>query len=261
MGTVRLPKVVMHNAALPMAKLAGHNTNDMGYIRDGLVFHLDGINKGPNKDLVTDLVGGIVFKPINYPYQGKIGADYIQGTWIADVPVICPIENSTIEISLEYVNVNNNGSGLYFNSGYSDNVCLGAWLKCLFCTHDQNHKISLHFPSIVDTKQHCFSCNKNLFVIDNVGYKKLGTQDFWILRGSYAIINAHDGGVINENSRSPLIRSIRIYNRLLTEEEMRHNQAVDATRFNLKLQEPIMTAEYIEPQDDLYLGYVGGNGV
>lgn len=40
--------------------------------------------------------------------------------------------------------------------------------------------------------------------------------------------------------------SIRIYDRLLSEAEMRHNQEVDRKRFKLTFPEPIMTLEYEE---------------
>lgn len=66
MDAVRLP-----TATLPVASPV-REAKTHGYITDGLVFHLDGINKGAKEGMWVDLVSGVEFAPDGEVEWGRI---------------------------------------------------------------------------------------------------------------------------------------------------------------------------------------------
>jgi len=96
--------------------------------------------------------------------------------------------------------------------------------------------ISYTDKSLRNTGAHTVSANKKLMLHNMAANYNVASNDYWILRASHAIVG--------NNLNAQQYHSIRIYDRLLTEAEMRHNQEVDRRRFKLTFPEPTMTLEY-----------------
>lgn len=230
------------------------NTNQ--YIQDGLVFHLDGINKGGVDNQWTDLIGGV-----DFPNHGATEGD---DCWIFD----------GVDDWLGYV-------GKQYDLGFDNTLCTiecayykneigqapgetdAGFSVCSFGTVTaQNHKtIGLQFASSysqkyinhmhvgstnnvwVDNKidtvnAHTVSVNKERAFDNELQCGSLGTTH-WTTNSGGRLIGATNGsGTVKYFAPAGKIFAIRIYNRILTEAEMRHNQNIDNIRFNLGLTIP-----------------------
>lgn len=94
---------------------------------------------------------------------------------------------------------------------------------------------------------HVVSANKDLMLHNHRADYELRTLDYWINRYSHARAG-NTAGTIE-------FYSLRIYDRLLTEEEMRRNQQTDLRRFRLTMPEA-MTLE-LDVEEDYTDGAVG----
>ena len=222
---------------MPSVHLVGHSTDKADYIKDGLVFWLDGIDKGGEDVKWVDLVGGVEFTPNGEVEWGK---NYVKGRLDALIPVIYPIQTSTIEVAVTY-----DTKGLFFNSGSLSGICSGVVSNNLLITHDSSIRIGYRDAALLIAGIHTISANSNLMLHNFRAQQIRIDSDQWNLRSSVAILNPN-------RFSSVTFHSIRIYDRLLTEAEMRHNQEVDRRRFKLTLPEPIMTLEY---EEEDYEGY------
>lgn len=202
------------------------------YIEDGLVFHLDAIDRGPDADAWTDLVGGIPYYPTNEDVV--FGYDYIKGQLLSDRTYDYPDLQSTIEVCMV---------GPTRNYSETHSVILGNnWHRnILFATFGDGTRIiatgSLantfdgvdYNTNIKDSGFHTYSVNRKFLLCDGAKFtpNNIGSYHGYnpILRGQ---------SVINKYDNYFKIHSIRIYNRLLTEKEMLHNQEVDRKRFDYK---------------------------
>lgn len=237
MEKLRLPGVDLPKTTLPSARLAGSVVADKDYIKDGLVFWLDGIDRGGEDDKWVDLVGGVAFTPNSNVMWGE---DYVQGVLRASEAVGFPVRESTIEYAA--TNITNWPVGqhlLVFNSGTTDGICIGPTQSMLILTHSSANSIIYRDNSFGMAGGHCASGNCERMLHNLITNDKPSTGNQWNLRGPVAYVNYGNLAIAR-------IHSIRIYNRLLTEEEMRHNQEVDKRRFNLTFPEPVMTLELDE---------------
>ena len=78
---------------------------DIGYITDGLVFHLDGIKKGSDVNAWTDLVGNVKFPYIDgiTPRYNYVSFDGTKNL-VADRQLTIPYDTYTIEAVFELYN-------------------------------------------------------------------------------------------------------------------------------------------------------------
>ena len=244
MDKLRLPAASLPGAALPViglpeATLAGHPDGKDTYIEDGLVFRLDGIDKGPTAGAWIDLVGGIAFKP----GDGEVTwlDNGVGGALAADIPLFWDCDSSTVEV-VAHNPTSSRSHRLWFYPKTHRSIAAGAVVNkdCLCIVQSTPHgdapRYSFGAPTLFREGDLCLSANRerllyNGFINDNVG-----NRDHWYnSRGDTAAVN-----LIGDS----LLHSVRVYDRLLSEEEMRHNQRVDVRRFGLTLADPsVMTLE------------------
>lgn len=245
---IALQKIALPKVVLPKACLAGHSESG-GYIKDGLVFWLDGIDKGPTEGKWTDLVGGMEFSPIG---AVEWGSDYVRGMLEANENVYSPYDGSTSE-------------GCYTADSPLPILVLLLWpgaasLRGICTGFAHGGFIINRKPNIMNwcdnsyyqyVGGHTFSCNMERLCQNGLLAHALRVEG-WVDRGGNARVDYTDCGA--------KVHSLRIYNRLLNEEEMRHNQEVDRRRFNLVFPEPAST---LELSDEDYEDYSEprGNGV
>lgn len=206
-----------------------------GYIKDGLSLHLDGINKGGVSGFWTDLVGGVSFK--NYDAtELENGFEIKRFTYLLleNLKKDYPFDKCTIEVCVKFdeVYISRLTMPIFqINKNYNIGVKIGT--KPLMAISNK--------ASTKDDGRHSFSYDEGSFDFATISMaydkaivnknKTLDKNDF-----SYIRINVEDGSVFIGGNGGDyfvgIIHSIRIYDRLLTEEEMRHNQQIDIDRFN-----------------------------
>lgn len=250
---ISLPKATIRRVELPSAHLVGHSASESDYIKDGLVFWLDGIDKGGEEGKWIDLVGGVKF---NQDYTATVepewGDDYVRGVLKTSAPVYYSAKTSTIEFAqttvLEAVAYDR-----WFSGGAEGGICGGIALKHLLLVEGSTVKpITYDDITIRSLGAHTISANVKLMLHN--GASNYNSQSVVYL--SHSDIHGRIGNKLNLHK----YHSIRIYDRLLSEEEMRHNQEVDRKRFGLVYPEPTMTLEY-EYDDEEDYPELTGNGV
>lgn len=223
MDALRLPSLSVPTVRLP-GQTRQPDKEPLSYIKDGLVFHLDGIDKGTNPDAWTDLVGGI-----SYPLNGNrttkhsvIVTNYMYG----DKQATFSVETHTIEVCLECDSLGENV--LFSIKNHSVGLQYYATGKCLYGGSKPAGRVGKIDKSI----------NRLMasFVYDYaiVNGEKIQVST---LRDAWDADNANKF-TSNWANVNPRIHSIRIYNRQLTQKEMLHNQEVDKKRFNLTILTP-----------------------
>lgn len=199
-------------------------TPELSYVTDGLVFRLDGIEKGENEGTWTDLVGGIVFtnnNVINTDYGWSFNGS---SSYFYSTSVLTGSSNHTVEVC--------------FKPNNTDTYCLfscnnGTQYNILFYKSNNN----ITFSQYANTYTIVLSANQNYSVslnldrglLNGTSISKNSNTDFWITSDFY-IGRRASGAYFNGE-----IYTIRIYNRKLSQEEQLRNFSVDNKRFNLGL--------------------------
>ena len=204
------------------------------YITDGLLFHLDGINKGDTADAWTDLINAIVFSNYGCTSIDKglafYGSSYLLSTtpgwqwWRDNIKT----ELCTIEIVFKAESL---GDYCLFNPQAEESPSLwimnnGAKLVYGYynrrVTYDYNAGIG---NQVVSVNSHSAIQNGQQLsaTTNSSSYTNLGVSIGCRYNGSASYYFNGE------------IYSIRIYNRQLTADEMLNNQRVDNARFNLGL--------------------------
>ena len=201
---------------------------DNGYIKDGLVFPLDGINKGTTDTTKwVDLVGGIVFtEKNNVSVHGENCINLTNTTFlVGDSMPTLPFTECTIEGASSPCSgwnflllMKRNNVSLYKNSDSRINGGSGS-----------NHK-SARFST---TQSKIYSCADGNIIINGVQSLDV-TDNNWYGNINLPTINSSNVSTIGYGKTFDLY-CIRIYNRLLTIDEMLHNQRIDNERFELGL--------------------------
>lgn len=240
-------KASLQKVSLPSVHLVGHSTDKADYIKDGLVFWLDGIDKGGEEGKWIDLVGGVEFQP---DISAEWGDDFVSGALLsASVGLAYPCRESTIEFAM-----NNrfaySGNVLWLNSGVCGSICGGTTLNNLIIGQCDDYNLTFNTKRIQQAGPQCVSANANLMLHNLIADYNAGVFDHWVNRVPYARLYI----------KNIEMHSIRIYDRLLSEAEMRHNQEVDRKRFKLTFPEPIMTLEYEYGDDFPELSGMGQEG-
>lgn len=236
MDALRLPSLSVPTVRLP-GQTRQPDKEPLSYIKDGLVFHLDGIDKGPNPDAWTDLVGGVVFEnngavALDNGWRFDNTSTSLLSCLKAGSTINFPFTTHTIEVVFRNYLETPKASLLFIASNI--NSLAAGYSKAingLSFTLDKNNKINFPAPFfplydityIAGAYETCVY--NDLTKISNNG------SDYWSLGTN------KDSTIGGRNSSSPvpfmgIIHSIRIYNRLLSTEEMFHNQKVDRNRFS-----------------------------
>lgn len=212
-----------------MIQLMPRIPKPLNYIQDGLVFHLDGIDKGSNLNAWIDLKGGIVFSPTgNVMFNNDNIAINENNTYLQANATLGNSTNNTVEVcyyttkSTFFVFGEKNGNNypVYYNSAG----------RMTFMQANSTYKThTAQYNTVSLNLDRCIANGNNI--------SKDGSTDWWTASSRVGTIRIGKGanGGASSNFFTGKIYSIRIYNRRLTEEEMRHNQSVDNKRFNLGL--------------------------
>lgn len=219
------------------------------YIQDGLVFQLDGINKGNNPGYWTDLKGGIKFDLSN---ASNIGLSYIEmdGTHYEGLPGDHNIEidastndcQFTVEVVIDRAYTSNtNKQCIIFDPGSQDNSAAfyDQYKVSEFQTTcgGSNRRYNWSLPSSIYIQKCIISGTKErlMFNMDSSIATMVNGRSWTSSRDNLAHVGGR--GISGSNyAFEGKIYAIRLYNKTLTEEEMLYNQNLDNVRFNLNIQ-------------------------
>lgn len=194
------------------------------YIRKGLVFHLDGINKGKNEGKWTDLISKVQFTP-----DGEVTfyPDFVRGELNTEHPLPWDAETSTIEICGEYIDYPYGER--WFMSNTPLGISCGTWASMPFKGFYFSTKAAASYYYDLNNgfpKKGILRLSANAkAIVFNTKPQIVSSNNNW----KYFIGSSVNVG--DDVTKNKKIYSIRIYNRHLTEEEMLHNQEVDYKRF------------------------------
>ena len=198
------------------------------YIQDGLIFWLDGINKGNDPTAWTDLIGGYTFP---YSEGAVIESNGVANIYSKSVQQAfhAPANTHTIEGVSNYCST---PYGILLYGKQSGDVVLANGGGIITTGNSINFgeqcrmfKTNLRTPTTVSCHDDFLMLNGNIHTYTEVTNWAQGYGSGFVIGGRYSY------GYKNTSK----IYSIRIYNRRLTEEEMLHNQRIDNVRFNLGL--------------------------
>ena len=206
----------------------------IGYIKNGLVFWLDGLNKGGTANAWTDRINpDIIFtnasnaakeiaKGWSFNGAGGLTNSTNSSYWRDDAKVNVP-DCSTIEI---VYNGHNNKSQILFITNLFTALSFGFYAngKSLLIGYD-NQAYTL--PVVNGNR--IVSANKTLAL--DCGQRLVKKSDTYYETEAVSSI----GYRTNNNYFTGEIYSIRMYNRQLTDDEMLNNQRIDNERYELGL--------------------------
>lgn len=201
-----------------------------GYVRSGLVLWMDGIDKGSTAGAWTDRVAGHVFTAVNGFENGAnyVGLSASSSQYLRNASFISP---ATLSGTIEVVITDYDAKSLIFMP--KDNVELAFGIttagdKIICSTRGNTKTINITFGSKI------FSiCNETLAIVDG-NIATFSSGDAWGAADSnYNYIGRRNSS--NNYQATAKIHAIRIYDRLLTQKEMLHNQHIDNKRYNLGL--------------------------
>lgn len=212
---------------LNFLNIMSKNVMTADYISSGLIFQLDGINIGNNAGYWTDLIGGIKF-PIG---MGKVENGFTFGalkiTGDAAINFALTQQNYTIELVCNFYTTNNRHY-MFFGGGSSNlhiaNV--GGYMTVSASNNPRTKKYQVGLPLNLST----ISLNYDRCLMNKASVSYSG-EDYWSSSGSTASFSFDSGGFAFNGS----LCALRIYNRMLSESEMLHNQQIDIARFNIQL--------------------------
>ena len=219
-----------------MSAMMQAGNDDVGYIRNGLVFQLDGIDKGTdNTSKWVDLVGGITFT--------EVGGNNIHDTNCITLPGSRRLTGSsspafastthTIEIAMYPQQVGWQGIVAFKPSSVAlyqdgDNYIHGGYMQGTSSNFPRtNGKVS------TANKVYLLGFARGNYMLN--GAYSTSTMATANRSGMASSVIGSLSSTANSYTFKGKIYAIRVYNRLLTEDELRHNQQVDNERFNLNL--------------------------
>lgn len=231
-GKIQLPKVELPKVALPSTHFV--DQKEESYIRDGLVFWLDGKNKGGVEGKWTDLIGGVEFTPDTTTHV-EMGPDFVRGRLKSSVSLDYPYDSYTIECAFRTPDVDTR-TNLWFQCGVNNSIAAGIANVTVILSRQA--KVTYIERTARNVGAHCVSGNAKMLLHNFAANHNHRMDDYW----ATTVV----GASVGNTNYNPEYCSIRIYDRLLTEEEMLHNQKVDKKRFNLIFPDPVMTLELDE---------------
>lgn len=201
-----------------------------GYIEDGLVFHLDGIDKGQNSGEWTDLVGGVRFTNNDCVFRTN-HVEFPSDSWgwlSTSTGLQFSAATHTIEIVFDG---DLSGSNKFLFFGNASNSIIVAYVQASNIFLMSSTTARSTFSARPLSGPVCLSMN-NLLGVENMADLVRGSDNYFgDLTGT-----AYIGRRSTSNAAQKFvgkIYSIRIYNRQLSRLEMLKNQQYDAIRFNL----------------------------
>lgn len=204
------------------------------YIKDGLVFQLDGINKGATDGTWVDLIGGVVYTPkgsvaaVEDGFKFNVLGDYMAGTFLYEYPNI----DWTIEVCAEITKQGGSGCMVFTPNTMPKTFKNPAFLVRAGKIWGQPYSVSNKiYQNGSKLSYKTYSMNKQRIVFD-MQPKEMPTanSNHDAHSSRYGIGSAYSYyGFIGT------IHAVRVYSRMLSEEEIMHNQKLDNKRFKLGL--------------------------
>ena len=198
------------------------------YVTDGLIFWMDGIEKGSDSTAWTDLIGGTYKFPYNEHSTVETDCIHMDGKGsltLNSTEKLCYWRMHTLEVVAQKIG---SGAGAIYNSGWQD------YMSCI-CVSDGFRTGPSGYTEI----------RWDIKVPSTIIYSLVGNNPRFLngtkyttklLFASYPNTNqATLGGLLSNNFIECKVHCIRMYNRKLTDAELLANQAVDNERFNLGL--------------------------
>lgn len=195
------------------------------YITNGLVFHLDGADATASQ--WVDKVGGIVFTMKNTTLDGNGGVVFngsAYGNYASNLNF--PSSSHTIEITLN--KTNQIGLQVAFMINSSNMVSFGfSSGNDYIITKSGNSNARKTWNA--GAGLHTYSVTNSTAYKDKVVMTQRGT-DTWYLRtgGTFVGTRTTDNALFIGT-----IYQIRIYNRALSADEIKHNQEIDIEKYNI----------------------------
>lgn len=208
-------------------RLLMQDANRCPYITDGIVLWMDGIKKGNVTGAWVDQIAGHVFQGVNNP---EFGSDYIAtdatGNSYLTNTSLPPYssENATIEIALS--DHDNSTQLVFMPQTGSGGVAFGLYKSGTIIWSSDTRR-----PMVTASDVKTASVNIRNVVVNGIAAAKAG-GNVWVGGSSGT---SFIGRRATGNPYTGKIHAIRIYNRILTQEEMLFNQRIDNKRFNLGL--------------------------
>ena len=196
------------------------------YIRNGLVFHLDGIDKGENEGYWTDLVGGCKY---SLPASGVTSiANGVEFTSMVTMPLVNGTVPNGTDKTIEVVVFKKSGSGTPAGVFQVNTVATSGDIAVYF---NDNHK------NVFMQRRKCVYESPALNVLSRYSYNldvccvnevqgTFSDSDYWSVQTPGV-----GSGYKNTRGMIGIIHSIRIYDRKLSLNEMIANQKYDLIRF------------------------------
>ena len=199
----------------------------MDYITDGLIFHLDGIDKGGTANAWTDLVSGMVLTGTATFVDNGVTFD---STHVLHSYTELPQDSAEPLFTVEVCCSDVTTKGIVFASRdyYDGGVCVNLVYGQFF----NNNAVNSLPPAVIPQTFTC-SVNATARLLNGMQVTGYGSKQAWSNRGTN--VGGRYFSTYNANGIVGTIHSIRVYNRRLTEEEMLHNQKIDIKRFNLNI--------------------------
>lgn len=198
------------------------------YITDGLIFRLDGIDKGSTENAWTDLVSGMILTGTATFVDNGVTFD---GSNVLHSDTELPQDSAdplyTIEVCCSDVTTKN----IVFASRHfapASAVCVNLATGQFFNANSVNS-----LPPAVIPQTFTCSVNATARLLNGMQVTGYGSRNSWSNSGTN--VGGRKYPAHNTNGIVGTVHSVRVYNRRLTAEEMLHNQQIDIKRFNLSI--------------------------
>ena len=226
-GSTMYPVAISHNwrddlTQIKMIELGAVPT--LAYITDGLVFHLDGIDKGATAGSWTDLINGVVLAGTNV-ISTQYGWSFDGSAYFSGDHTLTGTSDYTLEICFKPT-VTDSYCILAINGNTKDNIIFYKSSNTItFLQRENTYTMSLSANS-----NYSVSLNLDQGMLNGAKVTKNQSTDYWYNSSTFYVGRRSNGQYFTGN-----IYSIRLYNRRLTEAEQLNNFNVDNARFNLGL--------------------------
>ena len=196
------------------------------YVQDGLIFQLDGIEKGADDGSWVDLVGGKVFT------GGATSMNkcfYFSGTYLTNNTYLPANADYTVEVIYVQTSTNTQGSVIFISSDSikrTDHICVARMgTNMLFLNNKNTYTLS----DASNNTPIYISANMTRALYNGNVLSPNSSTDYW---GGDETTRV-GMSVTSRYQFTGRVYSIRVYDRRLTEEEQRFNYAIDKKRFRL----------------------------
>jgi len=241
-GTDKVGKMFLGSTAIGKAYLgsdlvyssAGSGQAETTYIRDNLVFHLDGINRGGSTGHWIDLIGGVDFTLIDCTEATDHVSFGGTGYGSTSTNLNYPFANYTMEIVAAPNFTTPSAFNVFFMANGNDNIAFGVGSSGMALTATSSRK-KLYFSRPTNITHYYIGAGIDYAVFINGASATLHTDLSYVESKGKPSIGCRMNGSTAENKFDGSIYSIRVYQGNLTAEQRQHNLSVDNERFNMGL--------------------------